>query len=70
MGTEQVTSMAAKSKPSRSVPAPKIVRTGVGCQACKEPVAVVQHTTYTSLTLYCLKCGHRWVATGPGYKPH
>ena len=40
--------------------------TGVPCQACRQPVAVLDHIAERSLTLLCPACGHQWSAAAQG----
>ncbi len=47
-----------------------MVRTGIVCPSCKQPVALVEYETPTALTFYCPACGNRWSAENPRTKPH
>jgi len=49
-------------------PPPK--HTGLICPAGKQPVALIEYQTPSTLTMRCPACGHRWSGRAPGAKPH
>jgi hypothetical protein len=45
---------------------PKVLRTGLICPQCREPVAIVENRLPHTLVFWCPACDHRWSADEPG----
>ena len=69
----RVTRITSPTKTDETVPMASsrpLAQTGVQCQACQRPVAVIDDVAEFSLTLLCPACGHRWSAATQGSQPH